>query len=282
MTAAPGDLSPAAPPTDPELPLGARPRWPAWAGFAAMGAGTLALVVLVIPLIPVLLFLETDGAIGALALLVLLLVQDSAYVATAVGFAYLKGRPRAWQFGLRPTPFLRTGAIALAATLLLFGFELGYIELLGVDETNVEDLGGTGVLAAIAVSLAVIVVAPVTEELFFRAFFYRSLRNRLRVWSAVLINSLVFGSLHFQGIGSIEILPVIAVFGAGVCLVYELTGSVFAPIAIHAAFNTLATVGTDAGYAVPLIVGVAVVLACALVPARLTAAPSPFPPLARA
>ena len=32
----------------------------------------------------------------------------------------------------------------------------------------------------------------------------------------------------------------IAVFGVGQCLVYERTGSLFAVIAIHAAFNTFA------------------------------------------
>ena len=52
---------------------------------------------------------------------------------------------------------------------------------------------------AFAVALAVIVVAPVAEEIFFRAFFYRALRTRLPVWSAALIDGIVFGSLHFQG-----------------------------------------------------------------------------------
>ena len=70
---------------------------------------------------------------------------------------------------------------------------------------------------------------------------------------------------------------VIGVFAAGACLVYEATGSLFAVIAIHAIFNTLATAGTDAGYAVPISVGTAVLAACVLVPRRLGPAPSPFP-----
>ena len=48
-------------------------------------------------------------------------------------------------------------------------------------------------------------------------------------------------------------------------------------IAIHAIFNTLATAGTDAGYAVPIAVGAAVLAACVLVPRKLGPAPSPFP-----
>ena len=65
----------------------------------------------------------------------------------------------------------------------MLGIEIGYIELFGVDETNVEELGEDNLVAGFAVALAVIVVAPVAEEIFFRAFFYRALRTRLRVWS---------------------------------------------------------------------------------------------------
>lgn len=276
-----GDLPP--PPDPPELPAGARPRWPAWSGFAAMLAGTAVVAVLVIPFIPLVLLLEQDGTPGAFALLVLLLLQDSAYVGTAIGFAFRRGRPRAWQFGLRPSPLWRTVTIAVVAGLLILGFELGYVELLDVDEGNADDLGGgDSVLAAVAVSLAVIVVAPITEELFFRAFFYRSLRNGLAVAPAALINGLVFGALHFQGPDSLAILPVIAVFAVGACIVYEATGSIFAPIAIHAAFNSFAIASTDTGLAVPLVVGAVVLTACLVVPLRLGRAPSPFPPHARA
>ena len=273
-----------APPDPPELPDAARPRWPAWMGFAAMGGGLVAVTVAAIPLVPAALVLDEPGALGAVALLVLILVQDVAFVLTAGFFARLKGRLRAWHFGLRATPPKRTLAIAVGAGLGIFGFELGYIELLGVDETNVDDLSGDGALAVLAISLAVIVVAPVTEELFFRAFFYRSLRTRLPVWPAVAINGSVFGALHFQGFESVQILPVIAVFGYVVCLVYEFTGSVFAVIAIHAAFNTLASTGTEstATLVLPLVIGAAVLCGCVLAAVRLGPGPSPFPPPARA
>ena len=95
-------------------------------------------------------------------------------------------------------------------------------------------------------------VAPVTEEFFFRAFFYRALRTRLRVWSAALIDGVVFGSLHFESLDAAMILPVIAIFGVGLCLVYERTGSLFAVIAIHAAFNTFAMLGAGGTLVVPL------------------------------
>jgi uncharacterized protein len=71
-------------------------------------------------------------------------------------------------------------AWAVLAFALMLGIEVGYIELFDVDETNVEELGEDNLVAGFAVALAVIVVAPVAEEIFFRAFFYRALRTRLR------------------------------------------------------------------------------------------------------
>jgi uncharacterized protein len=268
-----------APPDPPELPAAARPRWPAWFGFAAMGAGTVALFVALIPLVPLAIFTEAKGALGAIALLVLLLVQDGVYLATAVAFSRLRGPPRAWHFGLRPSSPKRTVAVAVLGALTVLGFEIAYLELLDVDETNLEELGVDGsVLGALAVSLALILVAPVTEEIFFRGFFYRALRNRMRVGWAALVGGFVFGALHFQGVDTVEILPVIAVFGIGVCLVYEATASIFAVIAIHASFNTLAAAGTDVGVVVPLLVGLSVLVGCVLVPLALRPAPSPFGP----
>ena len=266
------------PPHPPELPESARPRWPPGYGFAAMGAGTAAVVLASFPLLPVVLSSTVDGPLGALALLLLVVVQDAGYMAAAVGFAYVRGRPRAWHFGLRATRVRPTVLITLAATAAILGFELGFAELVGIDESDTDELGtDEGFVPALAFSLAAIVVAPVAEEFFFRAFFYRALRNRLRVWSACLITSVVFAALHLQYVATPLVFVIIAVFAVGSCLVYEATGSLFTVIAMHAIFNTFATAGTDAGYAVPISVGAAVLVACVLLPWKLGSAPSPFP-----
>ena len=69
--------------------------------------------------------------------------------------------------------------------------------------------------------------------------------------------------------------PVIAVFGIGQCLLYERTGSLFAVIATHAAFNTVASLEIAAVPA--LVMGALVLLAWVLVPRRVGRAPSPMP-----
>ena len=258
----------------PELPAAARPRWPAWMAPAAFFSALGVTMVAGFPLLPVVLLTEAGDAVAGMALLVLVLVQDAALVGVAVFFASRRVKPEPWHFGLRRTGFWVTAGLALLAALLILGFEVGILELFNTD-APADELASSHIVGAIAVGLAVIVVAPVTEELFFRAFFYRALRTRMRVIWAVLIDSLVFASIHIQYVGDPEIFIVIGAFAAVACLVYEKTGSIFACIAIHAAFNTVASLGSFP--VVAIVIGVLVLAACVLVPRRLSPQPSPFP-----
>ncbi len=261
-------------PVYPELPLAARPRWPAWMAPAAFFSAFGVTIVAGFPLLPVALLTEAGDAVAGIALLVLVLVQDAALVGIAVFFAARRVKPQPWHFGLRATPFWLTVGLAVLGGLLILGFEVGLLELFGTDAPE-DELASSNIVGAIAVGLAVIVVAPVTEELFFRGFFYRALRTRMRVVWAVLIDSLVFASIHVQYISNPEIFIVIGMFAAVACLVYEKTGSIFACIAIHATFNTVASLGSFP--VVAIVIGVAMLTACLLVPRRLGVAPSPFP-----
>jgi uncharacterized protein len=265
----------APPPDPPELPEAAGPQWPPWYAPAALFGSFAAVLLAGAPLLPVILTYGIYEALAGVALLALLLVQDGLLVLAAVLFASIKRRPRRWHFGIRATRFWPTVGWVLLAFALMMAFEFGYVALFDVDATNVDDLGEDNFIAGFAVAIAVIAVAPVAEELFFRAFFYRALRTRLPVWSAALIDGLVFGSLHFQGLDSAIILPVIAVFGVGQCLVYERTGSLFAVIAIHAAFNTVAMLSIAPLPAI--LIGVSVILGCLLAPLKVGRGPSPVP-----
>ena len=261
-------------PAYPELPLAARPRWPAWMAPAAFFSAFGVTIAAGFPLLPVALLTEAGDAVAGVALLVLVLVQDAALVGVAVFFASRRLKPQPWHFGLRRTRFWVTAGLALGAGLLILGFEVGLLELFDTDAPE-DELASSNIVGAIAVGLAVIVVAPVTEELFFRGFFYRALRTRMRVVWAVLIDSLVFASIHVQYIGHPEIFIVIGGFATVACLVYEKTGSIFACIAIHAAFNTVASLGSFP--VVSIVIGLCVLTACVLVARRLSPAPSPFP-----
>jgi uncharacterized protein len=93
-------------------------------------------------------------------------------------------------------------------------------------------------LLAIMVTLAV-VLAPLTEELVFRAGLFRYLRSHVPRWVALAGSSVVFASLHvnwvtLEGLSSFVPLMLLALIFS---LSYERTGKVGTAIVAHAFFN---------------------------------------------
>ena len=103
-------------------------------------------------------------------------------------------------------------------------------EDLGVDQTT---------LAAIAGGILIIVFAPISEEMFFRGFFYGALRTRMGLWPAAAISAGVFGLLHISS-GDLSIVPPLVIFGLLLCWLYEYTGSLGPPIVLHMINNAIA------------------------------------------
>ncbi|MCC7487892.1 MAG: CPBP family intramembrane metalloprotease [Burkholderiales bacterium] len=93
-------------------------------------------------------------------------------------------------------------------------------------------------LLAIMIALAVI-IAPLTEELVFRAGVFRYLRTRMPRAVALLLPAVVFALLHvnwhtLQGLASVAPLVVLAVVFS---VAYERTGRIETAIVAHACFN---------------------------------------------
>ena len=51
---------------------------------------------------------------------------------------------------------------------------------------------------------------------------------------------MIFGLFHFTGPGSIAVVPQLAFFGFALAWLYEKTGSIYPPMAVHAVNNALA------------------------------------------
>jgi hypothetical protein len=263
------------PPDPPELPDGASPwpKWPWWYGIVAglsgfvvafFGAGVVAVVV-------ALFGGDTDGgAFNQIATVVF----DVCLVAAAVFFASRTVRPRLWHFGLRRTKFWSTLGWAALGMASFWVFAIAYsaavrpkgeqetLDTLGVDKSTI---------ALIGAAMLVIMVAPLAEELFFRAFFYRALRSRLPIWGAALIDGCLFGAIHYENPDTLPILPILGMLGVIFCLVYERTGNIFATIGLHAFNNTLAFGGGTDHWATAGIVGGTALVLCMTVPRLLPA-----------
>ncbi len=81
----------------------------------------------------------------------------------------------------------------------------------------------------------IVVIAPASEELVFRVFFYTALRNHFGPTKALLITSAIFALVHGN---SFVFLPI---FALGLCLnlLYEQTQCIWVPILVHSIHNSL-------------------------------------------
>jgi hypothetical protein len=81
------------------------------------------------------------------------------------------------------------------------------------------------------------VLAPIVEELAFRGLLYRWLRERLGIWIAAVGSAVAFSVMH----GIPGLIPAIAVLGLILAWIYEITGTIWAPIVVHGAYNAIVT-----------------------------------------
>jgi membrane protease YdiL (CAAX protease family) len=204
----------------------------------------------------------------------LTLVQNAALVVAALFYAAMgSGRPRAADFGLRRSRFWASVGLLLAVWLGFLILSAAWAALVSLDQQQElpEELGADGpLLNALAVVVLVTVVAPLGEELFFRGFFFGALRNWRGPWLAAVLTGLVFGGIHV-GSSPIGYLVPLMIFGAGLCLLYEWTGSLYPAIALHALNNSIALgANLDWDWQIPaMMVGsTAVALLCASLLAR--------------
>ena len=84
--------------------------------------------------------------------------------------------------------------------------------------------------------LGAALIAPVSEELFFRGLIQTVVRNVTgRPWFAVAATGVAFGLVHSQ---QPQVIPTIAVLGVILGISYERSGSLVTPITVHVLFNT--------------------------------------------
>ena len=252
-------LSPAAAPSDER-------RWPAWFAFAALAAAFLGAQVLVAVLVGAA-GVDTNEDLPAGISLAAALIQEAAFVGTALVFASLVKRPHPWQFGLRGTQLWPALGWTAAAVVCFYVIAAIYVAAVGSpDQSTADDIGAdNSQLATIGAGVLFVIIAPIAEEFFFRGFLYGALRSRLRVPLAALVGGLVFGSLHvFTGLAAV---PLLVAMGVILCLLYERTQSLYPCIAFHALNNSLAYGGqTDAAPELAFGLGAAMLVACAVVP----------------
>lgn len=274
-------------PAPPELPDGVvpstgRPSWPAWSALAAIAAGLGAALAggLVVAIIGAAFGADLQNPPPSIAIASTVL-QDGCFIGAVLLFARRGGPVLPWQLGLRRTRILP----AVGWTLLVFGalvaVSAGWAALLDrkQSESLPDSLGvDKSTAALVGTAVLVTVVAPIAEELLFRAYVFPALRNWKGTWPAVILTGLLFGLLHVASSPAYALLP-LAVFGALLCLLYLRTRSLYPCIVLHSLNNCIAFGGApEVGWdwqIVPLAAGALAVLAVAAFAVRRVWGPAP-------
>ena len=201
-----------------------------------------------------------DQPVRLTILLLAQIVIDVSAVALAVWVSRRRNRqsPRAW--GLRAERPIAVGAclLTLAGAFAVLAIYTLLVRALGVDrlapQENVPAAFFTRRSVLPLAVFLIVVVAPITEELFFRGFVFTGLVSRSRVGerttrpalpvlSAAVVSGLLWAVIH----GQVGLVVPIAGIGVLLALLYERTGSLWSAILVHAAFNVIGVAGQIAG-----------------------------------
>jgi membrane protease YdiL (CAAX protease family) len=183
----------------------------------------------------------SDGGALALQAFTVLGFIIGAFAATMVanggGLADAARRLGMRAFGPR---ILVTLLIAIAAYLFLAGLIAALLQ--PQQEDIAETLGAdedAALVVTIAAGILIVGGAAIGEELFFRGLLFGGFRERMSLWPAALLSGVVFGLPHLPT-GDLAVGVQLAVFGTVLAWAYERSGTLWAPITLHALNNTLA------------------------------------------
>jgi membrane protease YdiL (CAAX protease family) len=173
--------------------------------------------------------------------------EELGFVVSAVFFASLIARPRPAQFGLRRTGVFRAAALIAAGFICFLILTAVWASLLHASSSEahlVKSIGGhSGSVGVLAACLVTCVIAPICEEILFRGFIFRALRNWRGAGIAAVLTGVLFGAVHVGSAPAVDLVP-LGMLGVILCGVYEATGSLYPCIALHALNNSVA-LGVD-------------------------------------
>jgi membrane protease YdiL (CAAX protease family) len=152
--------------------------------------------------------------------------------------------------GRESPPILRAlgegAATLLAALPLVYGVSLVWQCILGFFGLPVEKQDVVALFMGIhSSSLRVVfiliaaVLAPVTEELLFRAGLFRYFRGRVPRWIALGVPALLFGGSHLlqSPLESLAVFAPLVMLGVVFSIAYERTGRIATTMIAHSLFN---------------------------------------------
>jgi hypothetical protein len=128
------------------------------------------------------------------------------------------------------------GAVIVYGLVLVLVFGEG-----AAPEQDVEELFGSRAVLPV-VFVAVVLAAPLAEEVFFRGFVFPGLIRPLGVGGAIFASGLVFALFHVTNLDTLGLLIPFTPIGMLFAWLYYKTGTIWTSIAAHLVFNSVSFV----------------------------------------
>lgn len=173
-----------------------------------------------------------EGGVGPVQLQVLRLFPTVLTAYGVLWLAHWRGFTLG-EFGFTRRRILWPAFIAWTVCIASGPLVSRLLAFAAIDVEGVLDL--LRVPGLIALAVGIVVVAPVVEEVIFRALVFRWIRQRWALWPAALLSGLVFAAFHLD---PVTLVP-LTLTGVALAWAYDRTGSLWASIVPHAGLNAL-------------------------------------------
>ena len=184
----------------------------------------------------------TTGQIVA-GLVSTLVFKDALFIALVAGFALWRYR-LGWQ-GLGLRAFDRSlwwlPVVAAAAALVSVIVYGAILVGLGFDQPEHKEVQTFFESSAVLplTGFALVIMAPLSEEIFFRGFIFPGLIRPLGLAGGMVASGILFGAFHITGSETVALLLPFSAIGALFCWLYYRTGSLWPSIITHLLFNSV-------------------------------------------
>jgi CAAX protease family protein len=222
-----------------------------WLGPLLIMAGTAAVLVVV----SLTVLGEPDSGLSMTAALLSVAAQVALLVALVPFARQVAARGGGWRAGLGLDRIRRSDWLpgVLGVALMFLGRLVVGVVLVAFagsqDAADTSNLQGVAVeqprLGPLLVfALAVVVLAPIAEEVLFRGLLLRTFMRRLRFWPAALLSTALFAAFHlYQAttvFAAVAVFASISVLGLGACYLVRVTGRLTPSMMVHATLNAVA------------------------------------------
>jgi membrane protease YdiL (CAAX protease family) len=98
-------------------------------------------------------------------------------------------------------------------------------------------VSNTSTLVLVMTAISAVLLAPVVEEVVFRSLLFQSVRRKLGLAAAMVIQALVFAYIHLEVVGNPPAIVGLVALALWLAGAFHRTGSLVVPVTAHATYN---------------------------------------------